>query len=130
MNRQIDYLNTNSVFYDSLVEKTNCLTVVFCSYFPFFVLCAQSKARILIQFLFYQNVSPPASSFIEKETLAQVFSCEFGKIFKNTFFTEHTQATVSERSSVFKVSISRSGGRQAWKHWNFAKLQFFSVRNM
>ena len=27
------------------------------------------------------------------ETLAQVFSCEFCEIFKNTFFTEHVWAT-------------------------------------
>ena len=28
-------------------------------------------------------------NFIEKESLAQVFSCEFKKKIKNTFFTEH-----------------------------------------
>ena len=32
-------------------------------------------------------------SFIKKETLAQVFSCEFYEISKNTFFTEHLWAT-------------------------------------
>ena len=31
-----------------------------------------------------------------KETLAQVFPCEFCKISKNTFFTEHLWATASE----------------------------------
>ena len=30
-----------------------------------------------------------ACNFIKRETLAQVFSCEFCKISKNTFFTEH-----------------------------------------
>ena len=30
-----------------------------------------------------------ACNFIKKETLAQVFSCKFCEIFKNTFFTEH-----------------------------------------
>ena len=30
---------------------------------------------------------------IKKETLAQVFSCEFCKTLNNTFFTEHLQAT-------------------------------------
>ena len=30
-----------------------------------------------------------ASNFIKKGTLAQVFSCEFCKIFKNTFTAEH-----------------------------------------
>ena len=29
----------------------------------------------------------------KKETLAQVFSCEFWEIFKNTFFTEHLRKT-------------------------------------
>ena len=29
------------------------------------------------------------SSFIKKDTLTKVFSCEFRKIFKNTFFTEN-----------------------------------------
>ena len=30
-----------------------------------------------------------------KETLAQVFSCEFCEISKNTFFTEHVLSTAS-----------------------------------
>ena len=34
-----------------------------------------------------------ACNFIEKETLAQVFSCELCEISKNTFFTEHLCAT-------------------------------------
>ena len=34
-------------------------------------------------------------NFIKKETLAQVFFCEFCKIPKNTFFTEHFRATAS-----------------------------------
>ena len=32
---------------------------------------------------------PEACNFIKKETLAQVFSCQFCEISKNTFFTEH-----------------------------------------
>ena len=32
-------------------------------------------------------------NFIKKETLAQVFSCEFCGISKNTFITEHLRAT-------------------------------------
>ena len=35
------------------------------------------------------------SLFIKKEVLAQVFSCEFCEISKNTFFTEHLWATAS-----------------------------------
>ena len=32
------------------------------------------------------NHRPEACIFIKKETLAQVFSCEFCKIYKNTFY--------------------------------------------
>ena len=32
---------------------------------------------------------PETCNFIKKETLAQVFSCEFSKIFKDIFFIEH-----------------------------------------
>ena len=36
-----------------------------------------------------------ACNFIKKETLAQVFSCEFWDISKNTFVTEHIWMTAS-----------------------------------
>ena len=35
----------------------------------------------------------PESLFIKKETLAQLLSCEFCQISKNTFFTEHVWTT-------------------------------------
>ena len=36
-----------------------------------------------------------ACNFIKKETLTQVFSCEFCKVFKKIIFTEHLWATAS-----------------------------------
>ena len=42
-----------------------------------------------------QETRPQTSNFIKKETLTQVFSCEFCQISKNTFFTEHLRATSS-----------------------------------
>ena len=42
-----------------------------------------------------KNKNPEACIFIKKETLAQVFSCEFCQIFKNIFFTEHIMVTLS-----------------------------------
>ena len=36
-----------------------------------------------------------ACNFIKKETLAQVFFCEFCEISKTNFFTEHVWATAS-----------------------------------
>ena len=35
-------------------------------------------------------------NFVKKETPAQVFSCEFGEISKNTLFTEHLCTTASD----------------------------------
>ena len=49
----------------------------------------------LCQSPLFNKVSGLASNFIKKETLAQVFSCEFYEISKNTFFTEHLRTTVS-----------------------------------
>ena len=43
----------------------------------------------LCQRLFFNKVAGATCNFIKKETLAQVFSCEFCEIFKNTFFIEH-----------------------------------------
>ena len=40
---------------------------------------AKFTGKYLCQSLFFNN-------FIKKETLAQMFSCEFCEIFKNTFF--------------------------------------------
>ena len=37
-----------------------------------------------------------ACNIIKKETLAQLFSCEFCEISKNTFFTKHLWVTASE----------------------------------
>ena len=42
--------------------------------------------------------------FIKKETLAQVLSCEFCEISKNTFFTEHLQTTASMVQIIFNRS--------------------------
>ena len=36
-----------------------------------------------------------AATLLKKETLTQVFFCEFCKIFNNTFFTEHLRTSVS-----------------------------------
>ena len=44
---------------------------------------------------FLLKLQASACNSIKKQTLAQVFSCEFCEIFKNTFFTEHLQATAS-----------------------------------
>ena len=61
------------------------------SFFPFFFsYCRSSHRRCSVR-----TPEPEASNFIKKKTLAQMFSCEFCEISKNTFFTEHLQATAS-----------------------------------
>ena len=44
-------------------------------------------------------------NFIKKETLAQVFSCAFCEVTKNTFFTEHLWTTSSVVNLVFYLQI-------------------------
>ena len=48
--------------------------------------------KYLCQRLFFNK---GACNFIKKDTLAQVFFCEFCEISKNTFFTEYLRATAS-----------------------------------
>ena len=49
----------------------------------------------LRQSLFFNKIAGKACNFIKKETLAQVFSCEFCEISKNTFFTAYLWTTAS-----------------------------------
>ena len=47
----------------------------------------------LCRSLCLQSCRPQTCKFIKIETLAQVFSCEFCEISKNTFLTEHVWAS-------------------------------------
>ena len=49
--------------------------------------------------------SPEACNFIEKETLAQVFPCEFCEIFKNTCFEKHLRTTASDYFEISQWNI-------------------------
>ena len=49
-------------------------------------------------------------NFIKKETLTQVFSCEFCEISKNTFFTEHVWATAFELVYARQITRATAGG--------------------
>ena len=51
----------------------------------------------LCQSLFFKK------DFIKKEALAQVFSCEFCEISKNTIFTEHLWTTASRSEGDIRV---------------------------
>ena len=68
------------------------------------VFCKKCVLRIFTKFtgkhlcqsLFFNNIIIKfCKNFIKKETLAQVFSCEFCEISLNIFFTEHLWTTAS-----------------------------------
>ena len=50
---------------------------------------AKFTGKQLCQSLFFNKVAGGACNFIKKESLAQVFSCEFCEISKNTFFLQN-----------------------------------------
>ena len=52
---------------------------------------------------FLTKLQVETCNFIKKEILAQVFSCKFCEISKNTFFTEHLWATVSSSANTLVV---------------------------
>ena len=63
-----------------------------CSVEKVFLGISRNSQETTCASLFFNNVAglrPKACNFIKKETLAQVFSCEFYEISNNTFFTEH-----------------------------------------
>ena len=67
---------------------------------------ANFTGKHLCQSLFLIKLQASASKSIKKETLAQLFSCEVYKIYKNTFFIKHHWATASE-TSVIKTSVRK-----------------------
>ena len=65
-----------------------------------------------------------AYNFIKKETLAQVFSCEFCEISKNTFFTEHLWTTASIYSPESLVNLL-----SLFKHYTHRMKKIFPEVN-
>ena len=45
-----------------------------------------------------------ACKFIKKEIPAQVFSCEFGEIFKNTYFIKQLHTFITVLFIIFRVN--------------------------
>ena len=65
----------------------------------FLEILQNSQENTCARVSFLKKLMAGACNLIEKETLAQVFSCEFCKIPKNTFFTEHLQTTTSDNQA-------------------------------
>ena len=64
--------------------------------------------------MFCKKVAPEACNFIKRETLAQMFSCEFCKISKNTIF----QRTPPMGASKYY----HNSGSQSWLHIETSQL--------
>ena len=69
---------------------------------------AKHTGKHLFQSLFFKKVAGGDCNFIKKETLVQVFSCEFCEISKNTFLTKTppVAASVACSSFLFKDIIN------------------------
>ena len=64
----------------------------------FLKISQNSQKNICVRASFLITLQVEAFNFIKKETLEQVFSCEFCKISKNTFLTEHLKWLLFEPS--------------------------------
>ena len=64
----------------------------------------QMTSRVIVGLEIPQKFHrPEAYNIIKKETLAQVFSCEFCYIYKSSSFTEHLWATASAQKDPDKI---------------------------
>ena len=73
-------------------EKAKAATVGVLQEKLFFKISRNSQKTPVSESLFLIKLQT-----LEQVTLAQVFSCEFCEIFKNTFFTEHFWTTASKK---------------------------------
>ena len=62
------------------------------------------------------------NNFFKKETLTQVFSCEFCEISKNTFSIEHLRTTASGLLHFEKIWISKSIARPSSNWANYCHV--------
>ena len=64
-----------------------------------------------------------AWNFIQKETLTQMFSCEFCQISKDTFFTEYLRATASND---YRGNVWDSISHNHWKEFGYIWIDSFA----
>ena len=89
----------------------------------------------MIDFSILQKQLLEACNFINKEILAQVFSCEFCEISKNILFTEHLRATASDsRKNIFLLIIQVIGTSIDWisiktlpNNYALSKFRYFPI---
>ena len=72
----------------------------------FFKISQNSQENTCARVFF--NKDCEACNFIKKEALAQVFFCEFGEIFMNTFLTEHLRWLLLKAATYLSTLVSYS----------------------
>ena len=70
----------------------------------FLEISQNSQENTCVRISFLIKLKAKACNFIKKETLTQVFPCEFFEISKNTFFAEHIWTTDSA-SQTCKIGV-------------------------
>ena len=64
-----------------------------------------SHRRCSIKKVFIKILQSSQENTCARVTLTQVFSCEFCKIFKNSFFTEYIRANASDNKNLLRTSV-------------------------
>ena len=78
--------------------------------------------------MFYKKRSE-ASNIIKKETLAQVFSCTFCEVFKNTYFEEHLRMAASEYLSPYHTVHFADSKTCCLGNKRYPSMKVFSIFN-
>ena len=76
----------------------------------FLEISQNSQQNICVRVPFLIKFQASACNFIKKQSLAQVFSCEFCDIYKNTVLTKHFRTTASTNSETyfeFQISVKK-----------------------
>ena len=92
-----------------LIKKSE-VVVQRCSVKKVFLKISQNSQENTCASLFLNKVAGATGNFIKKETLAQMFSCEFCEIFKNICFTENLWTTASEKWSCLLKNVYYNDG--------------------
>ena len=88
---------------------------------------AKFTGKHLCRSLFFKKVAGLACHFIKKVTPAQVFSCEYCEICKNTFFTEHLWTAVSLHKNIYKKAHNERC-ETLWTYPLLLQRQYFRPR--
>ena len=113
------------LFRSSALLKRDSNTGVFCKHSEIFTQSDVQKCSVKKVFLEVSQNSQEDTwgcNFIKKETLAQVFSCEFCKISKNTFLYRTPPVTAS---SYFEVHLRTAASERKFT-WTFFSQDVFS----